>query len=138
MLSFLGCLLAGLVGCAVDVPKPLLIRSIYVEGATGAPSADLARSADTIHDTSVRTLRQVGFTAATEPAEADAFLRATWFVRPAVAGKPEGRVTLRLSLVARDGTLVQVDDVVADLPAAFLTDERIADLVRARLATFAR
>ena len=138
MLSFLGCLLAGLVGCAVDVPKPWLIRSVYVEETVGAPSPDLARYADIIHDTSVRTLRQVGFTAATEPAEADAFLRSAWFVRPADAGKPEGRVTLRISLVARDGTLVRADDVVTDTPAVFLTNERIADLVRVKLAALTR
>jgi hypothetical protein len=138
ILSFLGCLLLGFGGCAVETPGSLPVRSIYVEEAIGAPSPDLAQCADVIHDTSVRVLRGRGFVAAMEPSAADAFLRATWSARPSTAGMPDGRVSLRMSLVARDGTLLRAIDLVADLPAGFLTKERIADLVRTKLDTFAR
>ena len=136
--SILGCFLFGLAGCALDAPRPLLVRSIYVEEAVGAPSPDLGRCADTIHDTSVRVLKERGFIAAMEPTEADAWLRATWSIRPSAIGTPEGRVTLRMSLVSRDGTLLKGADIIADAPAGLLTNERIADLVRARLGAVLR
>lgn len=138
ILSILGCLSLGLGGCAVDSPRPVPVRSIYVEEAVGAPSPDLAQCADVIHDTSVRVLSDRGFIAAMEPFAADAFLRATWSARPSSAGKLDGWVSLRMTLVARDGTLLRSVDLVADVPAGFLTKERIADLVRAKLDTLVR
>lgn len=130
---FLGSLLF-LVGCASRQVGLSPIRRVYVEEAVGAPAPGLAGSAAVIHDTSVRTLRSLGYADAREPDEADAFLRASWFVRPASAGSIDGRVTLRISLVGRDGGVLRTVDVVTDAPAGFLTEERIADLVREKLA----
>lgn len=138
MLSFLGCLLVGLAGCALEAPKTPLIRSIYVEEAVGAPSPELGRCADAIHDTSVRVLRERGYVAAMEPADADAILRATWSSRPSDFGVSGGRVTLRMTLVSRDGTLLQAADVIAEARAEFLTADRIADHVRAKVGAVLR
>lgn len=136
--SFLGCLLVGLAGCVAEAPTAAPIRRIFVEEAVGAPLPELARSAGVIHDTAVRTLRARGFVAAAEPSEADATLRSAWFVRPAETALPAGRVTLRMALVSREGAVLQGAEVIADVPAGFLSDERIADAVRAKLATFPR
>jgi len=138
ILSILGCLSMGLGGCGVDSPRPVLVRSIYVEVPVGAPSPDLAQCADVIHDTSVRVLSDRGFVAAMEPSAADAFLRATWSARPSSAGTLDGRVSLRMTLVARDGTFLRSVDLVADMTAGFLTKERIADLVRTKLGAITR
>jgi len=73
-----------------------------------------------------------------DPAVADAFLYAVWITRPAIAGTPQGRVTLRMTLVARDGTVLHSVDAVVDTPAGFLSKERIADLIREKLGVIAR
>jgi hypothetical protein len=133
ILSFLGCLLLGLGGCSAGSPPPRLVRSIFVEEASGAPSPDLAQCADVIHDTSVRVLIDRGYLAAMDPAVADAFLHAVWITRPAIAGTPQGRVTLRMTLVSRDGAVLSVLDIVTDTPAGFLSRERISDHIREKL-----
>jgi len=136
--SFLGCLFLGFCGCSVGSPQPVLVRNIYVEEVAGAPSPELAQCAEIIHDTSVRVLKARGFIAAVDPSDADAFLRAIWIARPMTAEKPEGRVTLRMTLVDRDGAVLSAVDAVADAPAGFLTKERIADLIRMKLGIIAR
>jgi hypothetical protein len=73
-----------------------------------------------------------------DPADADAFLSAAWIARPMTAGTPQGRVTLRMTLVARDGTVLHAVDPVLGMPASFLSNERIADLIRAKLGAIAR
>lgn len=133
ILSLLGCLLLGLGGCSAGSPPPRLVRSIFVEEASGAPSPDLAQCADVIHDTSVRVLIDRGYLAAMDPAVADAFLHAVWITRPAIAGTPQGRVTLRMTLVSRDGAVLSVLDIVTDTPAGFLSRERISDHIREKL-----
>ena len=138
ILSFLGCLLLGLGGCSVSPPKAVLVRSIYVEEASGAPSLDLAQCADVIHDTSVRVLIDRGYVAAMDPAVADAFLHAVWIAKPMTAGTPQRRVTLRMTLVTRDGMVLHSVDAVVDTPAGFLSKERIADLIREKLGVIAR
>ncbi len=138
ILSFLGCLLLGLGGCAVDPPGARRVRSIYVEEAVGAPLPILAQYSAIIHDTSVRVLTNRGFVVAMEPSAADSFLRATWSARPSSAGTPDGRVSLRMILVGGDGTLLLSVDVVTDMTAGFLTNERIADLVRTKLGAITR
>jgi len=138
ILSILGCLLLGLVGCSVGAPKPLIIRSIYVEEASGGSSPDLGQFSAVIHDTSVRVLEGLGYVVAMEPARAGAFLHAVWMVRPPVAGTPQGRVTLKLTVVARDGTVFHVVEVVTDMPASFLSQERLADLIRTKLGMITR
>ena len=131
----LGVILLGFVGCSAGSPQPGLIRSVYVEGSVGAPLPDLAQYADVIHDTSVRVLVERGFVAAMEPASADAFLRASWLSRPAIAGTPQSRVTLRMTLVSRGGAVLRVLDIVTDTPAGFLSRERISDHIREKLGT---
>lgn len=133
MACFSACLLAGFVGCADVSPGGASLRRVFVEDTARSPSPSLARSADVIHDTAVRTLLRHGYLAAAEPAEADAFLRSAWHSAPADAGLPDGRVSLRMTLVGRDGTRHREFEVIAAAPARFLTDERIADLVRAKL-----
>jgi hypothetical protein len=130
-----GVLLLGLAGCAVTPTKPLLVRRIFVEEASGAPSPELALCAAVIHDTSVRVLQDLGYVASQEPAEADAFLHAAWTARPATAGTPEGRVSLRVTMIGRDGAVMKEVDVIHDARAGFLTRERIADQVRAKLGS---
>ncbi len=134
-LSFLGCLLLGLSGCTAGSPLPGLIRSIYVEEPSGVPTPDLAQYAAVIHDTSVRVLVERGYVAAMEPATADAFLHAVWIARPAIAGTPQGRVTLQMTLVSRNGVVLRVLDIVTDTPAGFLSRERISDHIREKLGT---
>ena len=138
ILSFLGCLLLGLGGCSVGTPQPVLVRSVYVAEASGAPSADLAQHADVIHDTSVRVLMGRGYVAAMDPAGADAVLYAVWIARPMTVGTLQGRVTLRLTLVARDGAVLYAVDAVADAQSAFLSKDRIADLIRSTLGKIPR
>ncbi len=133
ILSFVGCLLLGLGGCSAGSPTPVLVRSIFVEVALCAPSPDLAQYADVIHDTSVRVLIGRGYVAAMEPAVADAFLYAVWIARPMTAGTPQGRVTLRMTLVAQDGSVLYSVDTVVDTPVGFLSKERISDLIRTKL-----
>ena len=133
MASFLGFLLAGLAGCADVSPANTPIRSVFVEETATGSSPSLARSADIIHDVSVRVLLRHGYLAAAEPAEADAILRSEWVSRPADAGSFDGRVTLRMTLVGRDGARHRFFDVVTALPIGFLTEERIAELVRTKL-----
>lgn len=98
---------------------------------------ELSGCAEVVHDTAVRALTARGYVAAMEPGTADAWLRFAWIARPLDAGRPEGRLTLRMTLVARDGTLLRSAEVFADAPSGFLTKERVADLVRAKLAAFA-
>jgi hypothetical protein len=93
----------------------------------------MAQYADVIHDTSVRVLVERGFVAAIEPASADAFLRASWIAHPPIAGTPQRRVTLRMTLVSRDGAVLSVLDIVTDTPAGFLSRERISDHIREKL-----
>lgn len=111
----------------------MTVRSIYVDEPVGAPAPELTRSADVIHDTAVRLLLGRGYVAAIDPEHADAFLRAVWVVRPMAAGRPDGRVTLRMVLEARDGQVLAGVDVVSDAPVGFLSDARIAELVRSKL-----
>jgi hypothetical protein len=134
----LGCLVLGLAGCvSPDVP-PLLVRSVYVQEATGAPSPSLALCVGVIHDTSVRVLQSHGYVAATEPAGADAILYAAWYARPVSAGIPVGKVSLRLTLVDRSGRVLGSFLVISDVQASFLSKERIADLVREQLGMLGR
>ena len=133
ILCFLGLVLLGFGGCAAGTPKSGLIRSIYVEDSSGAPSTDLAQCSAVIHDTSVRVIMQRGYVAAMEPTGADAFLHAVWIARPAIAGTPQGRVTLRMTLVSRDGSVLSAVDIVTDTPAGFLSKERISDHIREKL-----
>jgi hypothetical protein len=137
-LSLLGCLLLGLVGCAGPDAPPVLVRSVYVQEAIGAPSPALALCGDVIHDTSVRVLRSRGHVAATEPAEADAILYAAWYSRPVSSGLPVGKVSLRLTLADRSGRVLDSFDVISDQQASFLSKERIADLVREQLGKLGR
>ncbi len=138
VLSILGGLLLGLAGCSIGSPKPLLIRSIYVEEASGAPAPDLAQYSAVIHDTSVRVLEDFGYIAAMEPARADAFLHAVWMIRSPATETPPGHVTLMLTIVARDGTPLHVVEAVTDMPVGFLSRERLADLIRTKLGMITR
>jgi len=138
ILCFLGAVSLGSGGCSAGSSPPGLVRSIYVEGASGAPIPDLAQYADVIHDTSVRVLVKRGYVAAMEPARADAFLRASWVARPPIAGTPQSRVTLRMTLVSRDGAILSALDIVTDTPAGFLSRERISDHIREKLGAIAR
>jgi hypothetical protein len=138
ILSLWGGLVLALGGCSVAAPKPVLVRSVYVEEAAGTASPELARCADVIHDTSVRVLRGLGYVAASEPTTADASLHATWLARPVTAGSPAGRVSLRMSLVTRDGTVLKSAEVITDAQAGFLTKERIADHIRTKLGAVVR
>jgi hypothetical protein len=137
-LVFLAGLLLGSAGCAVSRSGSVVVGSIYVEDAVGAPTPDLARCHDVIHDESVRVLRARGFLAASEPAAAEGLLRAVWFAHPAAAGKPAGRVSLRMTLEDRDGRELQSFEVITEASAGFLTKERIADLVRTGLSPIRR
>jgi hypothetical protein len=76
--------------------------------------------------------------AATEPAGADAILYAAWYARPVSAGMPVGKVSLRLTLVDRNGRVLGSSVVISDMQASFLSKERIADLVRDRLGMLGR
>jgi hypothetical protein len=134
----LGIVLLGFGGCSAVSPVSALVRGIYVHEPSGAPTADLAQCADVIHDTSVRVITQRGYIATMEPASADAFLYSFWIARPAIAGTPQGRVTLRMTLVSRDGSLLSAHDIVTDAPAGFLTKERISDHIREKLGTITR
>ena len=133
ILCFLGVVSLGFGGCSAGSPAPGLVRSIYVEDSSGVAPPDMAQYADVIHDTSVRVLVERGYVASMEPASADAFLRASWVVRPAIAGTPQGRVTLQMTLVSRDGAVLRVLDIVTDTPAGFLSRERISDHIREKL-----
>ena len=135
ILCFLGLVLLGFGGCAASAPKSGLIRSIFVEEPSGAPSTDLAQYSAVIHDTSVRVMMQRGYVATMESTGADAFLHAVWIARPAIAGTPQGRVTLRMTLVSRDGSVLSALDIVTDTPAGFLSKERISDHIREKLGT---
>ena len=137
-LRFLGCLALGLAGCAGPDTPPVMVRSIYVEEAIGAPTPALALCGDVIHDTSVRVLRSRGYVAATEPSGADAILSAAWYARPVSSGGPAGKVSLRLTLTDRSGRVLDTLDVITDAQASFLSKDRIADLVRARLGRLGR
>ena len=137
-LRFLGCLALGLAGCVGPDAPPVMVRSIYVEEAIGAPTPALALCGDVIHDTSVRVLRSRGYVAATEPAGADAILYAAWYSRPVSSGMPVGKVSLRLTLTDRSGRVLDTLDVITDAQASFLSKDRIADLVRARLGRLGR
>jgi len=134
----LGCLALGLAGCVGRDAPPVLVRSVYVQEAIGAPSPSLALCDDVIHDTSVRVLRSRGYVAATEPAGADAILYAAWYARPVSAGIPVGKVSLRLTLVDRSGRVLDSFDAISDQQASFLSKERIADLVRDQLRKLGR
>jgi hypothetical protein len=137
-LRFLGCLALGLAGCAGPDAPPVLVRSVYVEEAVGAPSPALALCGDVIHDTSVRVLRSRGYVAAAERAGADAILYAVWYSRPVRPGMPVGKVSLRLTLEDRSGRVLDSFYVISDQQASFLSKERIADLVRDQLGKLGR
>jgi hypothetical protein len=138
ILSFLGCLALGLAGCVGPDAPPVLVRSVYVQEAIGAPSPSLALCVNVIHDTSVRVLQSRGYVAATEPAGADAILYAAWYARPVRSGMPVGKVSLRLTLVDRSGKVLESFEVFSDAQASFLSKERIADLVREQLGKLGR
>ena len=135
ILCFLGVVLLGFGGCSAGRPTPGLVCSVYVEDSSGAAPPDLAQYAAVIHDTSVRVLVERGYVAAMEPDGADAFLHAVWITRPAIAGTPQGRVTLRMTLVSRNGAVLSVLDIVTDTPAGFLSRERISDHIREKLGS---
>jgi hypothetical protein len=130
---FMAGLFLGLAGCATESPRPSLVRSIFVEEPAGLPSPELSGCSEIVHDTAVRALRSRGYVAALEPATADAWLRFTWFSRPLDAGRPEGRLTLRMTLMTRGGSLLRSVDVFAEAQSGLLTKERVADLVRAKI-----
>jgi hypothetical protein len=130
--------LLGLVGCAGPEGPPVLVRSVYVEEAIGAPSPELALCGDVIHDTSVRVLRSRGYVAATEPSGADAILYAAWYSRPVSSTGSVGKVSLRLTLADRSGRVLESFDVISDAQASFLSKDRIADLVREQLGKLGR
>lgn len=138
ILCFLGVVSLGLGGCSVDSSTTRVVRTLYVEEPSGASSSDLAQYSAAIHDTSVRVIVESGHIAAMEPASADAFLRAFWIVRPAIAGTPQGRVTLRMALVSRGGSVLSAHDIVPDAPAGFLSKERISDQIREKLGAIIR
>jgi hypothetical protein len=139
-LRFLGCFALVLAGCAGPDAPPVPVRSVYVEEAFffGAPSPALALCGDVIHDTSVRVLQSRGYVAATERAGADAILYAVWYSHPVRPGMPVGKVSLRLTLADRSGTVLDSFDVISDQQASFLSKERIADLVRDQLRKLGR
>ncbi len=137
-LRFLGCLALGLAGCAGPDAPPVLVRSVYVEEVTRAPSPALALCGDVIHDTSVRVLRSRGYVAATERAGADAILYAAWSAHSVRPGLLVGKVSLRLTLVDRSGRVLDSFDAISDQQASFLSKERIADLVREQLEKLGR
>ncbi len=116
----------------------MLIRSIYVEEAPGTLVPDLAQYSAVIHDTSVRVLEDLGYVAAMEPARADAILHAVWMIRPPATGTPPGHVTLKLTIMARDGKTLHVVEAVTDMPASFLSQARLADLIRTKLGMITR
>jgi hypothetical protein len=137
-LRFLGCFALGLAGCVGPDTPPVLVRSVYVEEAFGAPSPALALCGDVIHDTSVRVLRSRGYVAAAESAGADAILYPVWYGRPVSSGMPVGKVSLRLTLADRSGRVLESIDVFSDAQASFLSKERIADHIRERLGMLGR
>ena len=138
ILCILGVILLSFGGCAAGSPPSGLVRSVYVEDSSGAPTPDLAHFKDVIHDTSVRVLLDRGYVAAMEPSSADAFLHATWIALPVIAGTPQRRVILRMTLVSRTGAELFAVDAVADTPAGFLSKERISEQIRTKLGTIAR
>ena len=134
----LGCLALGLAGCVGPEAPPVLVRSVYVQEAIGAPSPSLALCDDVIHDTSVRVLQSRGYVAATERAGADAILYAVWSAHSVRPGLLVGKVSLRLTLVDRSGRVLDSFDAISDQQASFLSKERIADLVRDQLEKLGR
>ena len=134
----LGCLALGLAGCVGPEAPPVLVRSVYVQEAIGAPSPSLALCDDVIHDTSVRVLQSRGYVAATERAGADAILYALWSAHSVRPGLLVGKVSLRLTLVDRSGRVLDSFDAISDQQASFLSKERIADLVRDQLEKLGR
>jgi hypothetical protein len=124
-------------GCAVREVRPVAaepIRRVYVAETTGVASVELGVLNDVVHDTAVRALRERGYEAVAESAQADAVLRAVWYRRQLAAGTTQARMSLRLTLAERDGREVLVVEAVDGLPVAFLTGSRVADLVRGSLA----
>ena len=130
---FLGleaCLLAGCVG----EPRSAPIARIFVADPVGTVSPGAANYGDIVHDTAVRALRSGGFEAAGEPQSADATLSLSWHSQSRADGSPEGRVHLRMRLVARDGRTVRVIDIIDGLAASLLTRSKVEQLVQAGLS----
>lgn len=136
--SLLGGLSLGLAGCAVTDQPGGSIRHVYVREATGATLSDLLVHDAVIHDTSVRVLSGRGYVAALEPSAADALLRSAWIVRPPAEGAGAPKVSLRLTLERKDGRILRSFEAIDEVPVRFLSPERVADHVRARLGTINR
>lgn len=134
IVCLLGCLLLGLVGCGTATPSPVVVRSVFVADPQGAPTPELARYGDAIHDASVRTLIFRGYLAATEPSQSEAILRPTWIARPYVSGQPDGKVSLRLNIEDHAGRVLQTFDVIREVPAGLLTQDRVTEAVRTALS----
>ena len=110
-----------------------MFRSVFVADTLGSPSADLAACADVIHDSSVRTLMARGYVAATEPAQADVILRSAWSARPVTAGRPDGKVSLRLWIEDPSGRVLKTFDAIVDAQAGLLTRDRVSEAVRTKV-----
>jgi hypothetical protein len=76
--------------------------------------------------------------AAPELTAADAVLRAAWIVPSPVAGAAGPKVSLRLTLVRRDGRVLRTFVAIDEVPLRFLSPERVADHVRAGLGPINR
>ena len=119
-------------GC---VPRSDLaeVRSIFVREPQGAVSETMRLCGEAAHDSAVRRLRSLGYRAATEEGEADAVLEGSWEVAAGADEPSRQRVTLRLRLRTRGGEELLVTPVIAAVPVAFLSKDRIGELVGERL-----
>lgn len=131
-------LMASLLFSAGCTPRSDLaeVRSIFVREPQGAFSDEMRFCGEAAHDAAVRRLRSLGYRAATDEADADAILEGRWEVSAPAAEASRQRVTLRLRLCSRGGEDIITTPVIEAAPVAFLSKERVGELVGERLAAF--
>ena len=136
--SLLGGLSLVLSGCVSADQPALEIRKIFVQEDSGAAAFGLPAYDAVIHDASVRVLAGRGYVPAQESDAGEAVLRPSWISRSPANDADGAKVALRLTLERNDGRVLRTFMVLEDVPVRFLSQERIADQVRARLGTISR
>ena len=127
-------------GCST-VPAPATsggVRSIFVQEPIGAVTAEMRLCGEVAHDAAVRHLEALGYRAAKDEAEADAFLEGAWELSPAASDASRQRVTLRLVLREQSGRILFTVDVIKSVPIGFLSKDRIGELVGKELSALVR
>jgi hypothetical protein len=128
-------LLLVLAGCVADSRmEQAPVKTIFVREPADTFAGQLKTCGEAAHDAAVRRLRALGYVAATDETQADAFLDGAWELTPGAPDDLRRRVTLRLVIRSRQGTELFSCSVAEGTMLSFLSRDRIGDEVGDKLS----